>query len=222
MRARLARALGQAGLGSTQAQAVLLAHDRAGLHRAERLPPDEEDPRWLHPGRVLVIALDDGGLRDPGWLALAAGADLGMPGLMEKRVVEALREVGVRPWAEVGGELVGGAEGGTAGESGGETGAAPPFRAPVPLPDAAFDAWRAQVAALPPEGQTLVLADALDHLRHLHLAPPGPNRARTARLASAHFLPLAEGAGGVAARRFAWWCRRVAPGLAASPDFDSC
>ncbi|TVP43745.1 MAG: hypothetical protein EA350_13210 [Gemmatimonadales bacterium] len=195
MAARLEQALEGASIGGEDRNRILAAHEEAGLHRAGLLPPDEDDPRWLHPGRNLVILLQDDGLQDARWLAFSAGLDQGRPGLMSDPV-RALGEALEFP------HLPGGL-GGAAG------------------PDEE-DAWLEAALLLDPPGLATLLADALDHLRHLHLEEPGPERARTARRAGESLLPLATRHGGTLERRFRWWCSRVGRGLAAPTLFDSC
>ncbi len=194
MHARLREGLGAAGLDPAEAEAVLRAHDEAGAHRAALLPPDEDDPRWLHPGRNLVILLGDGTVRDPETLALATALDQGSPGLMPPQGMAGADLRGI--------PLLEGGVGARASEE--EEGA-----------------WTEGLVLLPTPLLQVVLADLLDHLRHLHLAPPSPERVRTVLRAEALLLPLAIRLGGVWERRFRWWCSRVGRGLAASPDFNS-
>jgi hypothetical protein len=193
MAARLERTLRGAGLTGRDLDAVLEAHDRAGVYRASQLPPDEDDRRWLHPGRNVLILLEDAKVADALWLGRVTGLDQGRPGLMEPRVQRDLRAAGV-PALQVGSDP---------GD------------------------WLAEVVALPEPAVAMLLSDALDHLRHLHLDPPGPERDAWVRFAHEAFHPLAvrmggRYEGGRLERRFRWWCARVAPGLAASPHFDSC
>jgi hypothetical protein len=203
MALRLERTLAAADLGAADTTRVLEVHNRAGVHRATLLPPDEDDPRWLHPGRNVLILLEDGGVRDVEWLALVAGLDQGRPTLMDPRVREEAAMRGL-PLPRTGP-----AAGGDPGESG--------------LGDAGHeDAWLESALLLEPEGLATLLADSLDHLRHLHLDPPGPARARAVRWAEERLLPLAVRSGGTLERRFRWWCSRVGKGLAASGHFDSC
>jgi len=195
MAARVEKALEAASLGAADRDRVLGAHQHAGLHRAGLLPPDENDPRWLHPGRNLLILLQDAGLQDASWLAFSAGLDQGRPALM----ADAVRaELEAREFPLLPGGLGGGAG-----------------------PDEE-DAWLEGALLLDPPGLATLLADALDHLRHLHLEEPGPERARTARRAGERLLPLAMRHGGTLERRFRWWCSRVGKGLAAPTLFDSC
>lgn len=198
MSARLAVALDRAGLGAVRG-AILEAHDQAGAWRASRLPPDEEDPRWLHPGRNLLILLTDvgtgpEGVRDPALLALATGLDRGRPAL---EAPDVRREAAARGLPLF--------EGGYGAPSSGE----------------ADEAWLEAAVLLPDPELHVLLADALDHLRHLHLEPPSDERARVAARAELLLLPLAQRTGGVLERRFRWWCRRVARGLAAPGKMHS-
>lgn len=198
MAARLERTLAAAGLGAAEAARVLDAHDAAGLHRATLLPPDEDDPRWLHPGRNVLILLEDGGVQEPDWLALVAGLDQGRPALIDPRVREKAAARGLPLLLPVASDPV-------ASDGGGSD-----------------DAWLEAVLLLDADGLATVLADWLDHLRHLHLEPASPARTRVARWAEERLFPLAVRSGGTLERRLRWWCSRVGKGLAASGDFNSC
>lgn len=203
MAARLERSLAAAGLGEAEVARVLDAHDEAGLHRATLLPPDEDDHRWLHPGRNVLILLEDAGVREAGWLALIAGLDQGHPALVNPRVRDQAEVLGLPPFLPVA--------------------SGPEAFDPVASDGAGSDdAWLEAVLLLDADGLATVLADWLDHLRHLHLAPPGPARTRVAKWAEERLLPLAVRSGGTLERRFRWWCSRVGKGLAASGDFNSC
>jgi hypothetical protein len=61
------------------------------------------------------------------------------------------------------------------------------------------------------------VAEGLDQLRHLHLEPPTPARARVVDRGIRLLAPLASRIGGTLERRTRWWTRRVAPTLA-RPD----
>ena len=198
MAARLERTLAAAGLGGAEVARVLDAHDEAGLYRATLLPPDEDDPRWLHPGRNVLILLEDGGVREAGWLTLISGLDQGHPALMNPRVRDQAEVLGLPALHPVASDPVA-SDGAGSG-----------------------DAWLEAVLLLDTDGLATVLADWLDHLRHLHLAPPGPARTHVAQWAEERLLPLAVRSGGTLERRFRWWCSRVGKGLAASGDFNSC
>lgn len=71
MRRRLATSLRGAGVADGE---VLEAFDRA-MHPRDRLLPSEDDFRYLHPGRVVLILLDDVGERDARELARGALAE---------------------------------------------------------------------------------------------------------------------------------------------------
>jgi hypothetical protein len=218
MAARLERTLAAAGLGAAEAHRILEAHDAAGVHRAMLLPPDEDDPRWLHPGRNILILMEDGGVREAEWLALVAGLDQGRPALVDPRVRDQAVARGLPPFLPVISDrgLPPGGRDLEGRDPEGQDPEAPPH---VGLPD---DAWCESVLLLDADGLATVLADALDHLRHLHLQPAGSDRARVARWAAEWLLPLAVRSGGTLERRFRWWCSRVGKGLAASGDFNSC
>lgn len=102
---------------------------------------DPQDARYLHPGRVPLILLEDGGVRDEA--VLAAGALLethhlelaGAPARLDARAVELLAQV------------------------------------PRPdLPDDQDELREALVTA-PDDVRLLALVERLDHARHLHMYP---------------------------------------------------
>jgi len=191
---RVRRSLEEAGLPVAARDAILGVHEAAGVHRAAALGDNEEDPRWLHPGRNLLILLDDVGERDPAVLQWGAGLDQLAPALTLPATATALLAADF-PF------LPGG------------------LAAPAPME--VEEAWLEGAVLLPEAQLRLLLADALDHLRHLHLHPDPEFRTRLASRAQTALLPLAERLGGPLERRLRWWCTRVAPGLAVPGQIGS-
>ena len=210
MAARIARAAERAGVASEGVSTLLVAYTAAMTPRESgpSAPPTDKHPVFLHPGRTVLILLEDLGETDA--CVLAVGA------LAESRDQE-LRADPV----DVAQALAGFADR-----------AAETFqwweRLPTPL-------WRQEVGAItmkpssdqdfleravtaPEPLRRVVLSEALDHLRHAHLWPSKLDRARAVQLAERVLAPVADRTHPVLARRFAWWIRRVGPGLKSVKD----
>lgn len=198
---RVLRTARKAGLGPAEVEGVSRAYriamaprdpDRGGL-------PSEDHPAYLHPGRTALILLEDVGERDPEVIAagiLAESRDLRLR--VEPRDVEALGLAKAGVWWSA-----------------------------LPAPDwgDARDSDRdlALLEALvvaPVPVQRIVLAEALDQVRHAHLWRSRAQRRRARELVEGVFGPLAPRVDPVLDRRFTWWRRRVAPGIerAAPPE----
>lgn len=164
------------------------AHSLAMEPRHEALD-DDHDPRYLHPGRTALVAMGDGGIRDP-WLLAAA--------LLLETVDRAL---------EVPDD---------GAEKGGHPGLGPALRTArgIPRPD---DPSLVEKLVTADEGERAVaLSEWLDQLRHLRNWADPETVSRAQDLTREIYLPVAERGHGVIARRFRWWMRRVDPGLSAS------
>lgn len=183
---RVRLTLGRHGDAPETIETVLKGLQEAGVHRSPHFT-DEEDPAWLHPGRVLLLLRVDAGVSDPEVLRWAAGVDQAFA-----------------PWTAPGTRAVLDAVGFPTLERG-------LFQAEVQE----WDDWLTAAVLLDSPWDLVLLADALDHLRHLHVNPDPGLRARGARVAEALIAPVADRAGGTLQRRIRWWVRRVAPGLAA-------
>jgi len=194
MTARIERALEGHGLPRGDREAVLHAHGEAGVFREGFLPPDEDHPDWLHPGRTLLVLLDDGGVRDPELLKLGAGLDQREPVWIPAATRRALdaAEFPILP------------EG---------------FGGEVHPEDESL--WLEAALLLDSDLLTLMVAEGLDLVRHLHLLPPSPIRSRAVHRGVNLLAPLAYRVGGTLERRFRWWSRRVAPTLAGPEFFGS-
>lgn len=145
---------------------------------------DAHDPDLLHPGRTLLILLQDVGMVEPELLATGA--------LGESRVPE-LRVPGEEWENEL--PALGWLRKVEALES-------------APSGELMEELRRAS------EGVALIwLSERLDHLRHCHLLPDPVMRAQMASRAVEVELPAARQWHPTLARRLSWWCRRVAPRL---------
>jgi len=205
MERRLRHALLGVGLEDVETNRVMASFDRAMRHRRQGLP-DEDDFRYLHPGRVVLILLSDLEERDPG--ALEAGA------LAESRDV-ALRAEGAPPLPQP--DWWGASDGGVAASgTGGDEAPTPEGGGPAAAPGVLSDEELLEaLVTASPRIQRLALAEALDQLRHAHLWSEARHRARAAALARGVFLPLAGRAHPILERRLGWWVRKVGPHLAA-------
>jgi hypothetical protein len=160
----------------------------------ERALSSEDHPAYLHPGRVLLILMDDLEVSDSHLLPV------GM--LTESRDRELrLSEVEVR---EVLKEWDGAFE----------------LWKNLPFIDWGVSASAdtdvvllEELVIASPEVQRVAMAEALDHLRHAHLWESQPERLRAANLARGVFEPLAPRVHPTLERRLAWWVRRVSPTL---------
>jgi len=154
---------------------------------------DDHHPAFLHPGRTVIILLQDTPERDPTLLAAAAlvESDQG-----------ALRVGGAAIQEALGGEM-----------------AELVARVPLSPAEAPADVGEPMVddqpllealLELPMELARVALAERLDHLRHLHLEEDPLRRRRMHREAEQIYAPLAHRVDPALARRYGWWCRMFA------------
>jgi hypothetical protein len=205
---RVARALARAGVQADPIARVGVALELAMARRIERIQ-DDHDPRFLHPARTILVLVEDVGLLAPGPLVVAPLLDSVDPGLSasDEAVLGALgpeTEEARRGLPRLPGGLLGPA-------SGDEE-----------------DAWFRAMSALEPVWLATMLAEALDHARHLHLLPSSEGRGLGAARVGRFMIPLASRCGAgmegadVLERRFGWWWRRVGRRLAeGGPGPDS-
>ena len=138
---------------------------------------DDHDPGYLHPGRTVLILLQDTPERDPQHLAAAALVD------SEQAVLRASAEDIHRLVGQQIADVVAG----------------------VPMPPG--EDLLERLLEAPPARARIALAERLDHLRHLHLEADPARRVRLHREAEEIYAPLAARVDPVLARRYAWWCR---------------
>lgn len=197
---RIARAIGDLGVSPEGVARVVGAYGRAMTVR-ESGPaalPSEKHPAFLHPGRtVLILAAD---LEEAEVPVLALGA------LVESRD-HALR---------VGEEVVEEVLGGDYPEvfEWWRTIPRPEWDPAVADPEASCGELLEAIVTAPEPVQRVVLSEALDHLRHAHLWESTKARTRAVELATTVLAPAAGRTHPVLDRRYSWWVKRVAPGLA--------
>lgn len=197
MRLRVRRTMRTVGIQDDDL--VLDALDRAMAPRLERLN-DDHDPRFLHPGRTVLVAMEDGGLRDPGDLAVAAVLESFSP---ELRGSPGAPRGGVDP-----------------APSGSRDGASSPAERPEGPLDWVFDEGRGlgswtdpdraeRILSVREELQVVALAEWLDQLRHLRHWADHEVQELAGRVTRNLYLPLAQRVSEALARRLDWWHRRV-------------
>ena len=150
---------------------------------------DDHDPDYLHPGRTVVVLLDDVGLADP--LALAAACVLDTRrGDLEPPD----REVTERVSADV-----------TA------------FRGAVPRPGS--DTLLEDLLASEPDVILVALAERLDQVRHAHMWGNLAEARAAHQEASDVYLKMAERTHTLLAARYTHWCRAFREGyLSNTPE----
>ena len=150
---------------------------------------DDHDPDYLHPGRTVVVLLDDVGLADP--LALAAACVLDTRrGDLEPPD----REVTERVSADV-----------TA------------FRSAVPRPGS--DTLLEDLLASEPDVILVALAERLDQVRHAHMWGDLAEARAAHQEASEVYLKMAERTHALLATRYTHWCRAFSEGyLSNAPE----
>jgi hypothetical protein len=186
MQRRLEGALASAGLAPKDSH-LAIASFRMAMQLRGEFVAEEADHRFLHPARSLLVLLEDVGETRPDLLAAAP--------LMESLEPHLVREAPAGAPEPIRSVLAGlprlpGGLGGTAG------------------PDAEAR-WLEDLVVAEPGMQGLILAEALDQFRHLHLRPDGPFRNRILQRAEGVLVPLAQRLGGKLDRRMGWWWSRV-------------
>ncbi len=145
---------------------------------------DDHHPDYLHAGRCAIVLLDDVALFEPVALAAACLLDTRRPAL------EVSDEDVV---AAVSGEVVA-------------------FRSLVPR--AGSERLLEDLLTQERAVVLVALAERLDHLRHAHLWGETGEARKAHEEASRVYLPIAERAHAVLARRYRHWCRTFADKLA--------
>lgn len=174
MAARVERAVNRAGL---EDHAMRLAGlFRTILEKRSTILRNPEHPDYLHPGRTLLVLLEDLRVTDADVLAAALIVDSERPGLGPSGD-EAMQLAGARPAA---------------------------IAAPIPAASAEFETRLETLLCLEPESLLVALAERLDHARHLHLRPPETFAAFHASIGSAD-LPASSRSHPRLAWRLQWW-----------------
>jgi len=198
---RVVHAAAKAGIGEDGLVALRRAYEVAMVAREEGPDAlsDDQNPALLHPGRTVLILLSDMMEADPRVLAIGA--------LTESR------EVALRVTRGVAIDAL---------QSFEDDGEAQDWWRVLPSPNwtaSSGDAAEANqgfvelLVTAPVPLQQVVLAEALDQLRHAHLWESAEARVRAAELAVRVLHPLADRVHPVMARRYAWWTSRVGRGL---------
>lgn len=160
---------------------VLAAVNAAMSPRHARLD-DDHDPRYLHPGRTVLVTVEDGGMRDPELLTLAALLESFDPALrVAGRAALPLNAGALQravDWADA-------------------------------LGDWDNEARAEVLVTAEPGVQVVALCEWLDQIRHLrHWA--GPDTLSAANdLTRRLYLPLAARVSQRLQGRLEWWLRRV-------------
>ncbi|MBI4537986.1 MAG: hypothetical protein HY704_00580 [Gemmatimonadetes bacterium] len=174
----IAAAALRGGVAEGDVATLLRAHALAMAHRERHLEA-EPDSRYLHPGRTVLVLLQDADVGDVEALAAAALVESEFPEL----------EV---PAPEVEAAM-------------GRAVAA--LRDAVPVPRRAGDELAEQLVLADVRVRVVALAERLDQLRHAHLWPELVRRRTAHGSAAAIYLPVAERTHKALAGRYRWWCR---------------
>ena len=146
-----------------------------------------KDVRYLHPGRTVLILLDDAEVRDEAVLMAGALLETWHPELAA--VPDEDAGASVDP-AEV--------------LDGGRRMRALLARVPVPSAAEDDDALREALVSADDDARIVALVERLDHARHLHLYPREDWEPLYANIVGA-YLPVAEWAGGRLGARYRRW-----------------
>lgn len=187
MQERLERQLAKAGLAAPARAQVLDASGRAMTHRAGVLR-DDTHFETLHPGRTVLILLDDCGITDADVLTAAA-------------LVETEHST-----LRIGAEATLRASGRKPSRTGPHVPSARALASGVPVPASAGDALLEELIVAAEAVRRIALAERLDHARHLHLRELSV-WSDFHRLIDDVYLPVARRSDDRLARRLAWWYR---------------
>ncbi len=155
----------------------------ASLGHRDALLADDHDIDALHPGRTVLILVDDARMVDAELLATAALLESVR---LDMRVPAGLRVATGAGWASRG--------------------------MPTPL-DVSVDDLVEAMLALTGDELDVVLAERLDHARHLHLRPRGEWASGLA-IEEGVYLGLASRRGGLLGRRYERWHRAFSARIA--------
>lgn len=155
-----------------------------------------KDVRYLHPGRTVLILLDDAGVRDEAVLTAGALLETYHPDLAVS--------------VDVSAEADDAAESSAAGVlDAGRRMKRLLERIPVPTADADNEMLREELVTADADARTVALVERLDHARHLHLYPEAEWEAFYDNVLAV-YLPVAEWAGGRVAARYRRWAEAFA------------
>lgn len=179
VRASVERVMGPDAAGRVQ-QAVI-----AALLPRHALNP--KDVRYLHPGRTVLILLDDAGVRDEAVLMAGAFLETWHPALSAVPGTDAAGPGDAARVLDAGRRMMG-------------------LLGRIPVPAAAEDddALREALVTADSDARTVALVERLDHARHLHLYPREEWEALHENVRRV-YLPVAEWAGGSIAGRYRRW-----------------
>ncbi|HEX6938654.1 MAG TPA: hypothetical protein VF158_04530 [Longimicrobiales bacterium] len=179
MTARVLEAAARAGIAEPGVRSIEAALDAAMQPRIRRLA-DDHDPAYLHPGRTVLILLEDAGVTDPA--VLSAGA-----------LTESLRpDLAAAPPAAV--------------RLAPDT---LELLAEVPTPAHDRDTLLERLVSASAPARLVALAERLDHVRHLHLLGRS-HWAPLHRETRDIYLPVADRTDPTLARRLRYWCTTFA------------
>ncbi len=199
---RIARSAIKAGVASDAVPILLRAYAVAMAPRdsGPRALPTDQHPAFLHPGRTVLILLDDLGETDPRILAVGALAESRDTELRVRRknALRALEGLGD-----------------TEEEAFGWWKALPrlDWSATEDEKQGTGEDFLERLVTASEPLQQVVLAEALDHLRHAHLWPSRSDQLRALELAESVLKPVADRTHPALERRYSWWTRRVGQSL---------
>lgn len=174
----VAAAAARLGLADADVAALVRAHELAMAPRIARLE-SERDPRYLHPGRTVLVLIQDAGVGHATTLAAAALVESEFP---ELEVPPELIAQAVAPEVAR-------------------------LRDAVPVPRVAAQELAERLVVAGEAVRLIALAERLDQLRHAHLWPDIERRRAAHATATAIYLPVAERTDAALARRYRYWCR---------------
>ncbi len=178
MGARVVRDARTLGVSRDSLALLLNAHDLAMAVRDGRVS-DDHHPDYLHPGRTALVAMTDGEVRDPDPLRAVMLFDSMRPELTP-------------PSADVAVVCGSGVE---------------VIRASFPGADLPLERVVEELLGLERDAAVCVLAEALDHARHVHLGGDRNRMRATLHRVERGYRPVAERVCPALASRFDHWAR---------------
>ncbi len=179
VRATVERVMGPDAAVRVQQAVIAALLSRHALH--------PKDVRYLHPGRTVLILLDDAGVRDEAVLMAGAFLETWHPALAATPDADGGGFADAARLLEAERRMPGLLE-----------------RIPVPAGAEDDDALREALVTADSDARTVALVERLDHARHLHLYPRDEWEVLYGNV-RAVYLPVAEWAGGSLAARYRRW-----------------